>query len=418
MKSRATTVAAASVAATLLLALTGCSGGSAESGTTIEFQTNATVDSKLMIALEEVTAAFEEANPGVTIDLVAPSSQYEADMKVRLAAGDAPDIFATHGWSLLRYSEFLEPLQNEAWAANFNPALDSAMRNDAGEFFALPIDTDVAGIIYNADVLTAAGVDPDSISTWDDFAEAAAAVDASGIAPIAVSGKDGGPAGNLTDWIVAGAYTPEQLDELSAGSFVDAPYATTLDLIDGWRTSGYFNPDYSSATSDDVSRALADGNAAFVFSQNQAANNALQYNPDANLGFMPVPSLTEQNPYLVGGEFNAFGISKTSEHLDDAKAYLAFLAQPENITVLAESVGNLPGLTDASADLGPLQESFDTHVISGSAPLVPYFDRVYLPNGMWNTMVTTTDSIITGQSSVDQAVTQVDADFTSLWGQS
>ena len=54
----------------------------------------------------------------------------------------------------------------------------------------------------------------------------------------------------------------------------------------------------------------------------------------------------------------------------------------------------------------------------GTFPLVPYFDRVYLPNGMWNTMVTTTDSVITGGSgSVKPAVSTMAKDFDRLFGQ-
>ena len=54
---------------------------------------------------------------------------------------------------------------------------------------------------------------------------------------------------------------------------------------------------------------------------------------------------------------------------------------------------------------------------TGDVPLVPYFDRVYLPNGMWNTMVTTTDSVITGQTSGEKAVQQMGSDFSSLAAQ-
>ncbi len=79
--------------------------------------------------------------------------------------------------------------------------------------------------------------------------------------------------------------------------------------------------------------------------------------------------------------------------------------------------GTAPGLTDAASDLGPLQGSYDAWVTQAGTPLVPYFDRVHLPNGMWNTLVTTTDSVITGQSDVTKAVSQVEQDFTSLHGQ-
>jgi raffinose/stachyose/melibiose transport system substrate-binding protein len=411
MKSRVALIATASA---LLVAATGCSSSSGSDADTIEFQTALGVDTKLLASLTEVTDAFEEANPEISIELVPSGTSYESDMKVRLAANNAPDILATHGWSLLRYSEFLEPLQDEAWAADFNPALNAAMVNDAGEFFAYPVDTDVAGLLYNGDVLEAAGVDPASITSWDSFEDAAAKVKANDVVPITVSGKDNGPAGNVADWIASGAYTEDQLAKLEAGTFVDQPYTDLLSMVDGWREAGMFNPDYSSATSDDMARALADGQTAFVFSQNAVANNALQYNPDAGLGFIPVPSLTDDTPYLIGGEMNAYGISKTSKHVDDAKTYIAYLAEPENAAKLAAAAGNLPGLTNATTDLGALQPSFDEYVLPGELPLVPYFDRVYLPNGMWNTMVTTADSVITGQSSVDEAVTQMGNDFGSL----
>jgi raffinose/stachyose/melibiose transport system substrate-binding protein len=49
---------------------------------------------------------------------------------------------------------------------------------------------------------------------------------------------------------------------------------------------------------------------------------------------------------------------------------------------------------------------------------VPYFDRVYLPNGMWNTMVTTADSVITGgDSKVASAVSTMAKDFAGLQSQ-
>ncbi|HEY5222927.1 MAG TPA: ABC transporter substrate-binding protein [Microbacteriaceae bacterium] len=376
------------------------------------------MDSPLLTQLKALTKTFEADHPGVAIDLRPSTSTYESDMKVRLASGNIPDIWWTHGWSLLRYSKFLTPLQNEAWAKNFNPALAPAMKNASGQFFAFPVDTDVAGIIYNADVLKAAGVDPTTITTWDAFDAAAQKVAANGVVPITASGKDNGPAGNLADWIAPGAYTKAQLAKLKSGTFLDPQYKTVLDLIAKWKKAGYFNPDYVSATSDDMARSLATGKAAFIFSQNSTVNNALRYNPKANLAYMPVPSMEGGKPYLIGGEMNAFGISKTTKHMKDAKAYIAFLAEPSNAQVLAKAAGSIPGLTNVKPDLGVLQTSYDTVVKPHTFPLVPYFDRVYLPNGMWNTMVTTADSVVTGgQANVDSGVATMSKDFTRLYGQ-
>ena len=412
MKSRSALVAIGTIIA---LTASGCSSAGS-SGPTLEFQTGMSMDAKLMEVLQTAATEFEAANEGVTIDLVPGGANYEAEMKVRLGAGDVPDVLWTHGWSLLRYSEFLAPLQDEPWAENFNPALTDAMMSDTGELYAFPIDTDVAGLVYNADVLERLGVDPESIVTWDAFTDAALKAKDAGISPIAVAGKETG-AGQVADWMAPGFYTDAELGELADGDFVNQPYEEMLDLIDSWREQGLYNPDYSSASADDLARNLGAGDAAFVFNPNIVVTNALKYNPDATLGYMPVPTMTGDAPYLIGGEYNAYGVAKDGANVELAKDFLSFLAEPDRAGDLASSVGSIPGLTNATSDLGALQPSYDRYVAAGTVPLKPYFDRVYLPNGMWNTLVVTTDSVITGQNTPARALEQIESDFSSLFGQ-
>lgn len=417
MKSRMLKVAALAAGTALTAAgLAGCAQGAGGGGETLEMQTNMAAGSDQLAVLTDIAEKFEADHEGVKIDLVPTTNTYEQDIKVKLASREAPDIWQTHGWSRDRYAQFLAPLQDEEWATDVNPILDASMRSDSGELFALPMVADVAGLLYNADVLDAAGVDPSSLKTWDDFDAAAQKIADSGVVPIAVSGKANGPAGNLIDWMAPGFYTDADLEALTDGDFDTATYEPILAKISSWVNSSFINPDYSSATSDDVSKALGAGQAAFVFSQNSAASNAFATSPDAKLGFIPVPSTT-RDPYLIGGEGIAYGASKTGEHVETAKAFLAFLAQPENQEAFAKASGGAPGLTTASTDLGPLQPSYDQWVVDAASPLVPYFDRVYLPNGLWNTLVTTTDSVLTGQASPQAATEQVAQDFGSLYGQ-
>lgn len=406
----------AAIAAAALL-LTGCSGNANGSGSgALEFQTNLGTSDPAMETLQTITDAFTAQNPDIKINLVPDSGNYEADMKVRMASGDMPDIIATHGWSLHRYGPFLEPLNTQDWAKDFNPALDAAMKNDAGDFYALPINTDIAGIVYNKTVLADADIDPASLTTWTAFDDAAQKLKDNGVIPLSSSGKTNAFAGNIADFAASGSFNQASLDGFLAGTFDEAGYSRILDLVAGWQKSGYFNPDYSSATTDDIAKSLAEGKTAFTITQNSVAQSALEFQPDAKLGFMPLPSF-DGKPFLVGGEGTAFGVSKTSSHKDTALKYLAFLAQPENLGELATAVGGTPGLTNATAELGALKDSFDAFVSDGTIPLYPYFDRVYLPNGMWNTMVSTTDSVITGQSDTAAAISQMKGEFTSLFGQ-
>jgi raffinose/stachyose/melibiose transport system substrate-binding protein len=409
-------VASAVAAITVAAALTSCSAsGSASGGTTLEFQTAQSADSPLLAALKTATAEFEREHPAIKVDLKTGGNDYESQIKVRLAANNPPDIWATHGWSLDRYSSFLAPLQDEPWAKHFNPALDPAMKNADGEFFALPVDTAVSGLIVNETVLAKAGVAPDSITDWDAFIAAAGKVSASGDVPLTLAGSKDGSAGNVVDWIAPGVFDSGQLRSLAKGSFPKPTYQKILDMLAQFRSEGWINPDYSSATGDDMARALAEDRAAFALSSNSLITQAQEYAPDAKLQFIPVPAMNGSESYLIGGENTAFGAAKNGAHLSDAKKYLAFLATPSVDKALAESTGSLPGLTNVDADLGGLAPSYERWVTPGTVPLRPYFDRVSLPNGMWNTVVTTADSVVAGQSTPAASTSKVADDFSTLF---
>ena len=399
------------------IALSGCTpqGSDApEGGTTkLEVQTNFGATDPSLKVMQEITDEYLADHPELDIDLVPSTETYEADIKVRLASDDKPDIWATHGWSLLRYAEFLEPLDTQPWAANFNEALAPAMQDADGHFYALPIDTDVAGIVYNRTVLADAGIDPASLTDWAAFSDALQTLQDAGVTPLSSSGKDNWFAGNIADFMASGDFDQATLDGFADGTFDESGYTRMLGHVADWQAAGYLNPDYSSATTDDLGRALAEGTTAFVFVQNYLVATALGFNPDADLGYMPIPSEAGE-PFLVGGEGRAYGVAADSPDKEQALDYLAFLAEPENLSRLASAIGGIPGLTNAESDLGILTESYDQFVAPGDVPLQPYFDRVYLPNGIWDTMVTTTDGVLTGQMSPEDATAQMKSSYDSL----
>ena len=416
-KTQAAAMAAAAIAALLAGCATTSSSGVANSEqATLEVQTNMASGSEQLTVLTTLAQQFEKEHTNVKLELIPSSQTYEQDIKVKLAAKEAPDIWQTHGWSRDRYAEFLAPLQDRSWNADVNTLLDGSMRKEDGSIYAVPMVTDVAGLIYTADVLKKVGVDPATLTTWDAFDAAAAKIKAAGVVPIEVSGKANGPAGNIIDWMAPGMFTDTELSAFKAGQFQSEGYRSMLSTVADWSKKGYFNPDYSSATQDDVAKALGAGKAAFVFSQNSVVSNAWTTSPDAALGFMPVPSKVGK-PYLIGGEGIAYGASASGAHVDAAKEFLDYLAQPASQEAFAKASGGVPGIATAKTDLGKLQTSYDAWVVKAGTSLVPYYDRVYLPNGLWNTLVTSTDSVITGQGTPESATSQVEKDFTSLYGQ-
>lgn len=381
---------------------------------TLAFNVGFGSDSPQLAKLQEITEAYHAANPTVTVEINSVAD-YEADMKVRMAANNMPDLFVTHGWSLLRYSPFLEPLNDQPWAANFNESLAPAMKNADGQFFALPINTDVSGIVYGQAALDKVGVDPASLKTWDEFNTALGKLKAAGVIPISASSKDAWLAGDIADFITTGGFDQAALDGFKNGTFDKAGYLKLMELVEGWASGGYFNPDFVSATQNDIAQNLTTGDTAFVIVQNGIVSNALEFDPNAKLGFMPVPTF-DGKPFLIGGEDYAIGVAKDSKNKEAALAFLAYMAQPEQLTAQAEVVRGLPGLTDAKVDLGLLQPSFDTFVTAEN-PLLPYFDRVYLPGGAWDAMIDTISGIVTGQMTAAQATDEMASQYESLRAQ-
>jgi len=381
----------------------------------IEFMVWAGVDEALFKVLEELNAEFQKANPGVVIDMPPAGLDFEGEIRTRLASGNIPDIWSTHGWSVIRYGSFLLPLENESWAANLNPALKPVMVDANGHLYAFPIDLDTAGILYNEDVLTKAGFKAADIKTWDDFKSACDAVVALGKIPIFVTGKDRWTVGAFVDWIIPGIMTNDTCSDLLSGTFTPDEWTKDLELVAGFRDAGYFNPDYSSATLDGAALALASGDTAFCFMMNFVAVAAYEYNPDCNVKFMPVPAFSDGGePYLIIGEHGAIGIWKDSESVDACKAYVAYLAEDENLKKLATSTGSMAGLTTVTVDLGRLQSSYE---LTKTVVTVPYFDRVYLPSGAWDSIVSTTEGVVTNQMTIKEAVAKMSETYVSLYTQ-
>lgn len=420
MMKRTIVLTATSLAA-LSLALGACSGGaqSGESGSSsgkLDLYLNMTTGSPAYTEMKTLVSDFEK-KAGVSVNLTIDSADvYSKEMTVRMASNNMPDVISTHGWSVQRYSPYLEKLNDQPWMQYMNSGLDTAMKDADGNVYALPLEYTVTGISVNFDVLKEAGVDPDSLTTWGAFTDALAKVKATGKSPITCSGKISAP-GNLADFIASGAFTQDQRQAFKTGDFQsDAWEKGVLDLAKEWSDSGYFNPDYASATADDMASQIGQGQAAFAFAQPTLLATALTVNPDANVGFIPLPSAIA-DPYLVGGEgVNAYGVSKDSPNKQEALKFLDFLAEPENASAMAQAIGSYSGLTNATPNLGTLQSSYDKWVKPGKLVTEPFFDRVYLPNGIWSTLITTTDSVITGQADPATATSNLKDQYTTLGG--
>lgn len=140
----------------------------------------------------EILSEFE-AESGVKVEMVTPGNDGESQLKTMMASNSLPDVWMTHGWSLIRYSEYLLPVNDQPWFNTMDvETMTPVMADEDGNFYALNMTIGSSGLSYNKDALDKAGVDPNSIRTWADFDEACAALVKVGIRPLSAAAATAG----------------------------------------------------------------------------------------------------------------------------------------------------------------------------------------------------------------------------------
>lgn len=358
----------------------GTGAESSIAGATIEVATRQADDT--LEALKALIAQFEEET-GVTVELTEYSTEdYEAALKTRMSSNELPDIWETHGWSRLRYGEYLYPVNDEEWYMSMNDLARGILEGDGDTGYALMLDTSLLGIVCNLTKCEELGIDPYSWETLDDYvADCQKAVDA-GVVPMA-TGRSGG---DLTH--MAGLWT----------TYPTAPYQHAAEQLDGtwdwednmdqleWMAAnleaGFYWDDTTTNDSATVNERIATGQSLFYLANGNGYCKTLHdLNPDNEFIVVPFPAVEEgADMYIAGGEGYAIGIWNETEELDACRAYLAFMA--ENGTPLVGSMSAVDGLGDNEDNYG-VAAAIDCMEKYPDVVYVNMWDREYMPSGMW-----------------------------------
>lgn len=183
------------------LALTGCSGagGGAQEDVTL---TLATVSNPQMKDMEELKGEFEAQNPGIKVNFV---QMEEGDLRAAVTADVASgagqyDIVTVGAYEVPQWGA-------NGWLVDLTPALNADETYDVddilppvrdalsvdGKQYAVPFYGESSILMYNKEMLAAAGVSLSNNPTWQEVAAAAQAVKDQGIADsgICLRGKPG-----------------------------------------------------------------------------------------------------------------------------------------------------------------------------------------------------------------------------------
>jgi len=360
-KTRAAGILALGTTVALLAA--GCSGGSEEGGSggdvSMTFWHNSTTGPGKAY-WEETVAAFEEANPGVTIDVQSIQNEdMDGKLQTALNSGDAPDIFMARGGGKL--ADVVEAGQimdltdtvDEATKTNVGAGFDAFTVD--GKIYGMPTAVLPGGIFYSQDLFDEAGISG-TPTTIDELNDAVADLKSADISPIALGGKDAWPAAHWYYFFALRECSQDTLESAAASrSFDDPCWLAAGEKLQALAETEPFQKGYLTATAQQGA-----GSSAGLIANHKAAMELMgAWNPGVIAGLTPDEKpLKDLNWFPFpdtgdgAGDPAAFmggvdGYSCFVEAPPECADFLNFFMQKEHQEAYAEAFVTLPASKEA-----------------------------------------------------------------------
>lgn len=205
--TRRSLMGAAAIAAVGALALSGCTASDPQEGgdTAMTLWHNSTTGPGVEF-WEQTVADFEEANPGVTIEIQSIQNEdLDGKLQTALNSGDAPDIFLQRGGGKMaamvkagQLKDLTDAITGGAKEEISEAAYSASSLDD--KIYAMPVAVLPGGLFYSQDLFDQAGI-TENPATLDELEAATEKLKAAGIEPIALGAKDAWPAAHWYYWL-------------------------------------------------------------------------------------------------------------------------------------------------------------------------------------------------------------------------
>lgn len=364
-RARITRVGAIAAASALAIGgLTACapggdSGNGGDGDVTITWWHNATSDPQKAM-WEEVAAEFEEANPGVKVEVTGYQNEdlQRTLIPNALASGDAPDIFMVWPGGEVR---------SQAEAGHLMDLTDVMADTIAeyggtvkpwqvdGKQYAIPYTFGIEGFWYNQELFDQAGITslPETLPELEEANEKLRAI---GVAPIAVGAGDLWPAGHWWyNFALAACSTDTLQTAIPNLDFSDPCWVEAGELLQDFVATNPFQDGFLASSgqqgADSSAGLVANGRAAMELMGAWNAGQIGSLTPDATvpewLGWFPFVSVpgTAGDPSITMGGGDGFGVHKDAP--EEAVELLKFISSADVAKRFGATGAGIPAHPDA-----------------------------------------------------------------------
>ena len=402
--------------------LTACGGGddngSSDGDVSMTFWHNSTTGPGKEY-WETTVADFEKANPGVTIKIQSiQNEEMDGKLQTALNSGDAPDIFMARGGGKL--ADVVEAGQVKDLTGLIDDTVTSEVPETA--FSAFTIDDKVYGMpmailpggMYSTQSLfDQAGVTA-TPTTVDELVTVTDSLDAAGIQPIALGGKDAWPAAHWYYFFALRECPQDVFEAADELDFSDECWTKAGEDLQAFAETEPFNDGFLT-----TSAQQGAGSSAGLLANHQAAMELMgAWNPGvvasltpdeqplADLLWFPFPAVDggEGEPGAMMGGVDGYSCSVDAP--DACADFLNFAMSKESQEAYATAFQTLPASKEAqSAVVDPalvsILEAYN------EAPYVSvWLDTLYGQN-IGNALNTAVVNLLAGQGTPEDIVSAV-----------
>lgn len=355
-------------------------------------------------------AEYEDAHPGVTIDLVLQSTDTLIGAFTTAAQTQSGPDIATQ-WATI-------PVLSQAWAGAIAPISDyvdeeqranwigTQENTDKDKLYAMPMYVIGIPLAYNKDLFAKAGV-TDAPKTFDELLTVCGQLKDAGITPIGMGNKDGYfGAWFFSNFGKQNLDSTEELKQAVIGNedITDPKYTGYLEAMFQLKENGCLNDDIASLTLDQGMAKFGAGQAAMAWGTDGIVNNWAKELGVEKVGITSTPvwgSGDLSTVYNTTQSSSAF-ITSWSEHKEASAQFLSWLHEPANLASWYEATGIFPA--DKRFDPSSIEDDLGKQLWDLDASDGAVWLENYLPPSVDGDGNLAAGQVITSGGSVEEAV--------------
>ncbi|MFJ9197171.1 ABC transporter substrate-binding protein [Streptomyces flaveolus] len=410
------------LATTACAALLAACGGGTEAGGGKDGEETLTLASVDQGSVEDVVEAFEKANPGVDVRYTTSSAdQYQQQIRTQLSSGTAPDVMsvwpgdgnpaATH---VLAEPGYLRDLSDRPWAVKLPSATRSVAQYD-GKTYTAVFGQNGIGAVYNEQALQKSGLT--APTTWSELLTFCKDAAARKTPAFALGIQDNWVTQIVQYALVATTvYGPERTfdTKMRAGqaTFADSPWRTAMDKYLTMERTGCFQKNPLGTTYEASQQLAATGRTLGIVQGNWVIALLKQKNPQATFTLKPLPADDRPADALIPAAAGAgYGVNAKARNEDLALKFVDFVMSPAGMKLYAKKQGGLPTLPDTGYEADPSLAELSRFISDDRT--VPFMDQLWPNAKVQQTMLSGLQEILSGQSTPEDVLKAMDADYTS-----